>query len=298
MYSPSSVSKWMKRKGEIGSWAPDQVDGHNPRTLSVNALSGCASGSPRLSPLIKAILSKGTEKMSDTARDVRSRLYRSKDFRSKAVGCLNLGTDRVSSPTDALLEAGSIPCDLSDNEAALAADGTKMLLAIASQVRKASAIASVAERIENMTLQFENGKPKRAADPFGAAVAKVMRATWQAANHPSPSAIPVVGVGVWWSDPKGNLLYGMIDDCTKGRPRKKQLYASGPLDLPSAPGGGDWDYVQLPTVGGSLFTPLPLMGFFDLFSSGVDDTAASLQTPSRSVPATHRRCQRRCNDHQ
>lgn len=151
-----------------------------------------------------------------------------------------------------------------------------MLLAIASQVRKASAIASVAERIENMTLQFENGKPKSAAGSFGAVVAKVMRDTWQAANRPLLSATPLVGVGVWWSDPKGSLLYGTIDDWTKGGSRKKQFYASGPLNLPSPPGGGDWDFVQLPTVGGSLFAPLPLIGFFELLSGGVEGTAAGL----------------------
>jgi hypothetical protein len=218
---------------------------------------------------------KGTEKMPDDSHGSRDRVYRSKDFRAEAAERLNLSTDRVSLPVAALLEAGAIPSTLSDNEVALAADGTKILIAIASQVRKASAIASVVERIEGMTLQVENGKPKAAGDSFGAAVAKAMRTTWGAANHPASSAIPIVGIGIGWSDQKGSLLHGSIDDWTKGKPRTKQIYASVPLNLPSAP-GGDWDFVQLPMVGGSLFAPLPLMGFFELLSGDVEDTAASL----------------------
>ena len=157
--------------------------------------------------------------------------------------------------------------------AALAADGTRVLRAVASQVRKASAIASVVERVEGMTLQAMNGKPVTSANTFGAAVAGVMRATCKVRGHPAQWTIPVVGIGVWWSDPKGSLLHGTIDDWTKGQPRTKQFYAFSPLNLPFAP-DGDWNFVQLPTVGGSLFAPLPLMGFFQLFGDGVENTAA------------------------
>ena len=210
--------------------------------------------------------------MSYHTHEARRRRYRSKKFWSETADRLNLGTDWVSLPISALLDAGAIPCTQHQDAAALAADGMKILLSVASQVRKPSAIASVVERIESMTLQFENGKPTTPSDTFGATVTNVMRTTWEATKNPGPSAIPIVGIGVWWSDPKGSLLHGTIDDWTKGQTRTKKIYASAPLNLPSAP-DGDWDFVQLPTVGGSLFAPLPLLGFFELFSDGVEDTA-------------------------
>lgn len=79
-----------------------------------------------------------------------------------------------------------------------------------------------------------------------------------------------------WSDERGSLLLGKLEQWEKGRTRRTRIYASEELKLPIAP-GGDWEFVHLPTVGGTVFEPLPLLGFYELLEQGVEDTAAALR---------------------
>jgi hypothetical protein len=155
-------------------------------------------------------------------------------------------------------------------------DGTKILLSICSQVRKASAMATVAERVGSMTLQTELGTPRKkwsTAGFFAADVAMLLRKFWEVGR--TGSAIPTLGVSVFWSDPQGRVLFGTIDERQRGKRRPKKIYSSETLRLPPAP-GGEWDYIQLPTVGGTSVSPLPLLGFGELLRYGVEDTAADL----------------------
>jgi hypothetical protein len=65
------------------------------------------------------------------------------------------------------------------------------------------------------------------------------------------------------------------------RRRRIRAALQQPLRLPSASGRGEWDFVhlldsfQLPTVGETIFSPLPLLGFCELLAGGVEETAAS-----------------------
>lgn len=216
--------------------------------------------------------------MPTEASEVRRRMYEEEEFRAEMVERLNFGTDRVTLPLDALLQANVIPSELDDHTEALAVEGTKILLSICSQVRKASAIAMVAERIGAMTLQAELGKPRKkwsTAGFFAADVAKLLRTFWGWGHNPVGAAIPVVGVSVYWSDPQGRVLFGTIDEWHRGKPRQKKIYSSDTLRLPSAP-GGEWDYIELPAMGGTSVSPLPLLGFSELLRRGVEDTAADL----------------------
>src|SRR5690242_449261 len=116
--------------------------------------------------------------MPTEASEMRRRMYEDTEFRAEMNERLNLGTDRVSLPLDALLQANVVPSELDDHTEALAVEGTKILLSICSQVRKASAIAMVAERIGAMTLQAELGKPRKkwsTAGFFAADVANLLR---------------------------------------------------------------------------------------------------------------------------
>jgi hypothetical protein len=81
---------------------------------------------------------------------------------------------------------------------------------------------------------------------------------------------------VLWRDERGSLPFGKLERWEKGRTRRTRTYASEKLRLPAAV-GGDWDFVQLPTVGGTVFSPLSLLGFYELLDEGVEDTAASLR---------------------
>lgn len=79
-----------------------------------------------------------------------------------------------------------------------------------------------------------------------------------------------------WNDERGNLLFGKLEQWEKGRTRRTRIYASEALRLPAAI-GGEWDFIQLPTVGGTVYSPLPLLGFYELLDVSVEDTAASLR---------------------
>lgn len=216
--------------------------------------------------------------MHTEASEVRRRMYEDTEFRAEMIERLNFGTDRVTLPLDALLQTNVIPSELDDHTEALAVEGTKILLSICSQVRKASAIAMVAERIGAMTLQAELSKPRKkwfTGGFFASDVAKLLRTFWEVGGAPRAGAIPMIGVSVFWSDPQGRVLFGTIDEWQRGKRRPKKIYSSESLHLPSAP-GGEWDYIQLPAIGGTSVSPLPLLGFSELLRDGVEDTAASI----------------------
>jgi hypothetical protein len=223
--------------------------------------------------------------MSEEAREVRRALFESPMFRDEVADRLDLDIAKVVPPIDALLEAKAIPCSRADNAQALATDGTKMLLAIGSQQVRPASVVRVAERLGAMTMQAEVGNKTstgaadifpRSAVSFEADLAEMFQNLWRAAYGSSPDGFRATAVSVLWNDERGSLLFGKLEQWEKGRRRRTRIYASETLRLPAAP-GGDWDFVQLPTVGGTVFAPLPLLGFYELLDEGVEDSAASLR---------------------
>ena len=224
--------------------------------------------------------------MSEEAREVRCALFESPMFRDEVADRLALDIAKVAPPLDALLEAKAIPCSRADNAQALATDGAKMLLAIGSQQVRPASVVRVAERLGAMTMQVEVGNrtgagaadifPRSKSVSFEADLAEMFQNLWRAAYGSSPDGFRATAVSVLWSDERGSLLFGKLEQWEKGRTRRTRIYASEQLRLPAGP-GGDWDFVQLPTVGGTVFAPLPLLGFYELLDEGVEDTAASLR---------------------
>jgi hypothetical protein len=225
------------------------------------------------------------------AAKARRKLFEARAFRDEAVERLFPKGALVTNAIAALLEAGSIPCARSDNAEALGLDGANLLIAIGSQVPP-YAIARETKRFAAMTLQIDAEKPKGAAgvgnpprEPvtFEADLTGMFQNSWQASRSASPSAINAFGVSLFWLDPQGSVLFGTIDRWERGEPsRHQKIYASEPLLPPLPPGGGEWDFeqvlacFQLPTVGGTCFSPLTLLGFCELLAEGVEDTAADL----------------------
>jgi hypothetical protein len=159
----------------------------------------------------------------------------------------------------------------------------------ASRVR-ADAIARVTKRFAAMTLQIDSDKPKGAAAngilqrgpvTFEDDLSAMFQHSWKAARSASPSSINAMGVSLLWHDPRGSVLFGTMDRWERGKPRYKKIFASESLRLPAAP-GGEWDFIhladsfQLPTVGGTIFSPLQLLGFCELLAEAVEETAASV----------------------
>lgn len=130
-----------------------------------------------------------------------------------------------------------------------------------------------------MTLQAEVGQRKSAGpadifpqseSSFEAALSEMIRNLWKAAHGKSPEGFRAIAVNILWADEMGSCLFGTIDQWEKGMTRRKKIYASEHLRLPAAK---DWDNFQLPTVGGTVFSPLPLLSFCQLLDEGVEDTA-------------------------
>ena len=65
------------------------------------------------------------------------------------------------------------------------------------------------------------------------------------------------------------MLFATIDGWQRGRPRHQKIYCSEAFRLPAAP-GGEWDFIQLPTVGGTTLSPISLIGISELLRAGVD----------------------------
>lgn len=223
--------------------------------------------------------------MSEDAKKsshARRKLFETQGFRRRAAERLNLGHTMVKQAIDALVVAGAVPCLRSDNAEALAMDGAWLLMGIGSRVRP-DAIARVTPRFASMRLQIEGentrGTPAAGAATFEDALASIFKATWNAAG--TAAMPPVRGVGLHWSDGKGNVLFGTVDSWERGRPRHRKIFASELLQLPQAP-AGEWDFVhllddfRLPVVGGISFSPLPMLGFIELLAHGVEETAAAV----------------------
>jgi hypothetical protein len=227
---------------------------------------------------------------TDETNAARRKLFETKKFRNEVAERLGLAKAMVSNAIAALLQAGSIPCTNPDIAGALAVDGARILMAIGSQVRP-DAIARVTKRFAAMTSQIDVDEPKavaaagippRESVSFEAELAAMFQNSWKAARSALPSSINAMGVSLLWHDPRGSILFGTIDRWEREKPRHKKIYASEPLQLPSPPGGGEWDFVllldsfRLPTVGGTIFSPLPLLGFCELLAEGVEETVASV----------------------
>jgi hypothetical protein len=225
--------------------------------------------------------------MSDDATKsnaARKKLYAVQGFRREAAARLNLDPKMVKGAIDALVGAGVVPCTLADDAQALAMDGVWMLLSIGSRVRP-DAIAGQTARFASMTLQIDGDRPRSAKSgspdaTFENELATLFRETWATVDE--AAVPPVLGVGLQWSDGRGSILFGTIDRWERGRPRHRKIFASEPLRLPQAP-GGEWDFVHLdesfclPSIGGMAFSPLPLLGFFELLAEGFEEKAASLR---------------------
>jgi hypothetical protein len=214
----------------------------------------------------------------------RTKLFKSKGFRSEVAERLCHPAKRVASCFDVLLEAGRIPYPHPDNAAALAADGASILNAIGSQQLRPESIVRVTDRLCRMEFQLLVGRPEGDASDinpvpqtpsttFSADLTDVFRGAWATSRGAKAEGFRPTAVSVLWSDERGQVLFGSIEQWSN-RKRRKRIYSSAPMNAPSV--FDSWDFVQLPSVGGTVFAPLPILGFVELLDQGVEEGAAGL----------------------
>jgi hypothetical protein len=201
----------------------------------------------------------------------RSDFYRSTRFKRGVADILRREPRDVALCIDSLLEAGHVASAGVDMPAAIAvsSDAATILAAVASQQRRPASVVRVAARIIAMSLQFEIGRPSGPAaageppppaETFGGELANLFRHLWSNGENGSAGrTLPFLTV--CWNE-GGTALFGTTDHSQAGR--GKRLFSSVRLPVPLGGGAGNWDFVRLPTVGGSLFSPPSIAGFGEL----------------------------------
>jgi len=214
------------------------------------------------------------------AYDERRRLFRSRLFHDQVADRLQLDGSLVAPAIKAMIEADMLPCRLSGSAQALAVDGAVILAGIGSRRSHPASIVRAGTEFCGMTLRCETGGPKRlgVADifpntksiSFGTDVAEVFMNLWKAAHGSSTKGFKGVAVAVHWSDTQGSVLLGTIEQSTD----RKRIYAS--RAFPASSAIGEWDFVQISTVGGTVFSPRSILRFGALLDASVDETAAEI----------------------
>jgi hypothetical protein len=200
----------------------------------------------------------------------QSDFYRSTRFKRGMADNLRREPGDVAVCIDSLLEAGRIAV-AGDMPAAIAvsSDAATILAAVASQQRRPASVVRVTARILATNLQFEVGRAsRRPAETFGGELANLFRHLWSTADNASARrTLPFVTVS--WSE-GGTALFGTTDHSQTGY--GKRLFSDVRLPDPLGGGAGNWDFVRLPTVGGSLFSPPSIAGFGELASEILRNT--------------------------
>jgi hypothetical protein len=207
--------------------------------------------------------------------DAREELFRSPGFRAEAAERLGHDARRVASCLDILLEAGRLPSLLEDNSAALATDGSLILCAIGSQQTRPESVIRVTDRFCAMKFQCDLGRKANTDRPnadimgqlpstsFANDLAALFHNLWIASRGASAFGFRPTAVHMLWSDERGRTIFGVIEQWST---RRKRIYSNA--NLPMLEGAG-WDFVQLPSVGGTVFSPLSIVGFGELLDEGI-----------------------------
>lgn len=210
---------------------------------------------------------------------VRRALFESPQFIQRVAGATDLDPKIVDTVCEALFGAGLLPSASSGAADALADDGAMVLSALGSRQRDPGAIVRVSGRLRNMRHQVvvgsggsaEAGEPQSRAKLFGGGLADVIKETWQATAVSTNGRRGELGVSILWGE-GGEVLYGLIEHVT-GR---RHVYSSATLPVPHGI-AAEWDFVELPTVGGQIFSPPSILRYATLLGEHVAGTAAELK---------------------
>lgn len=189
----------------------------------------------------------------------RAEVYRSDEFQREVAKILQRDRRDVRLYVCTMLKAGRIAVDEPDAspEATVGREAARILAAIASRQIKDASIVRVTDRILAMIHRCDVSEGGRGTDTavgggsFQDDLAEALRNAWECsegivAGLPFPPHIAVT-----WND-GGSVLYGHIKDTKEGA---TALYSTAAIPA------GDWDFVRTDAVGGSGFTPMPLLGF-------------------------------------
>jgi hypothetical protein len=217
------------------------------------------------------------------SQKAREQLYRSQDFRKKFLQKVGSGHGfRPVLCLDVLLDAGLLPSASEDNSVALATDAATILLAIGSQQTHHESVLRVTKRLREMNFKCHVGKNAADDGPtadimqrlpstsFANDIAALFENLWRSVHGKSARGFRPTAVQMFWSDERGATLFGVIEQWST---KRKRLYSN--TDFPNLEGTG-WDFVQLPTVGGSSFEPLTVLRLGEILEQGVAGSPAAI----------------------
>lgn len=220
---------------------------------------------------------------SDKEAGRRAATYRATAFRSRVSNAFGRNPKEIGNLIDTLLEAGRIPLPGSD-EPARWSDAAIILVAHAGRQQRPASVVRVTTRICEMRHQFDVGRrgSGRPAphESFGAEMSDLLRRISASESGLAASAAPVQ---ILWSE-GGRALFATID-YDDGR---KRLFSDARLPTPLGGTVGNWDFVRLPTVGGTLLSPQSLASFAEIFrtKSGPAPSDPTEPSPHANPEAT------------
>lgn len=219
-------------------------------------------------------------KASMSAIDERTATYRSPAFHRAVADALARSAADVAVVSNALVDAGRMSATAAATHA-VARDAAYLIAGMADRQRYPASVIRVTARIMAMELQSEVGqrpggrKHGRQAGPaatFGDELANVFTHSRSAADDGRDRAFPLMTVT--WTE-NGSVLFGTTEYGGPNAP--KRLYCSTPL--PAPPGEGNWDFVQVPTVGGSLISPPSMAALARIMGAVADGAGGTADKP-------------------
>jgi len=224
---------------------------------------------------VKGDTKKGTER--------QAALYGSSGFRSRVSHALGRAPAEIENFMKPMLEAGYIPQARSGMPAASAvwADAAMILIAHAGRQQRPASVVRVATRLCALPHQLDVGRGRGQASPldtFGMELAGVLRRL--GASKSGVLAASRTPVQIMWSE-GGCALFATID-YAGGR---KRIFSDMRLPAPLGRLADSWDFVRLPTVGGTLLSEDSLASFAGIFRTKTEPAPKDPdESPTNSDP--------------
>ncbi|WP_296739065.1 hypothetical protein [Mesorhizobium sp.] len=220
---------------------------------------------------------------TEKAIERQAALYRSSVFRSSVSNALGRARAEIENFMKPMLEAGCIPQAKSGMPPASAvwADAAMILVAHAGRQQRPASVVRVTTRLCSLPHQLDVGRGRGQASPLdslGMELAELLRRL--GASESGVLATTRTPVQIMWSE-GGTALFATID-YAGGR---KRIFSDMRLPAPLGGLAGNWDFVQLPTVGGTLLSAESLASFAGIFRTKTDPAPSDPdESPTNSDP--------------
>lgn len=207
----------------------------------------------------------------DTEKEIgpQAALYRSSGFQARISNALGRAPREIANFLEPMFEAGYIPQARwgMSAESAVWADAAMILAAHAGRQQRRASVVRVTTRLCALPHQIDVGRgpaPRQGSlDTFGVELVELLRRL--GASESGVLAATRTPVRIMWSE-DGGALFATIDYANG----LKRIFSDMRLPAPLGGQAGNWDFVRLPAVGGTLLSAESLASFAGIFRKKAD----------------------------